>query len=96
MMITLFVGRMYRFEYNNYAGKTEQRHIRFESMSFGASPHHQQPQWFMNGHCLIRNARRTFALNDIVSTTLREDNPGNNWPKAWESFEQYQDRKGKE
>lgn len=71
-METLYVGKIYRFVYTNYNGVTETRRVRIESLSFGSNTFHREPQWLLNGHCMDRNARRTFALNDIQGDTIME------------------------
>lgn len=69
---TLFAGRTYTFTYKNYAGELEDRKVIFESLSWGNNDYHPDVQWFLNGHCTTRNARRTFAMADIVGDSLQE------------------------
>lgn len=74
-MDTLYVGRIYSFDYTNYKGEKETRRVRFESLSYGRNEYHGDDyQWFLNGQCMVRNARRTFAMKDIVGTSIKDIN----------------------
>lgn len=90
--LDLHVGKLYSFDYTNYKGLKESRRVRFESLSVGENEYHPELQWFLNGQCMVRNARRSFALKDIELQTIRELNTPKTWPEAWESFDQYKNR----
>lgn len=93
-MCTLYAGRIYVFAYTNYAGVIEDRRVRFESLGYGCTYLHKEPQWFLNGHCLGRNARRTFALKDIDTSTLAAEQMPQDWPAAWDKLDK--ERKDKQ
>ena len=87
-MCTLYAGRIYKFDYVNYQGRSESRRVRMESLSYGTNDFHsKEPQWLLNGHCLTRNARRTFALADIIKGTLEAEAMPADWPAVWEKFD---------
>ena len=54
------------FVYLNHRGEKGLRRIIPEALEFHASRGHgYQPGWFISGHCLDRDARRSFALSRI-------------------------------
>ena len=62
------------FDYLNHRGVVERRRIIPESISLDCHPGYgYQPGWFLNGFCLDRKARRSFALTRFA---LKELPPG--------------------
>lgn len=54
------------FEYLNHNGVRSQRALAFESITFEFRPGFgYQPGWFINGQCLDKKLRRSFALDRI-------------------------------
>lgn len=90
--LNLYVGKLYNFEYTNYKGETENRTVRFESLATGMNEYHTKLQWFLNGQCMDRNARRTFAIKDINIESIREVLTPKTWPDVWETFDEFQKR----
>jgi hypothetical protein len=54
-----------RFNYTNYKGETEDRHVRPISMRFGTSLWHTEPQWLVKAWDFDRKQYREFALADM-------------------------------
>ena len=54
------------FLYRNYRGEVSQRRVRVLGISYRKTPEHPTEQWFIEAHCLDRDAPRTFAINDII------------------------------
>jgi len=54
-----------KVSYTNYRGETEVRNIRPESMRFGTSEWHTEPQWLLRALDVDKNQYREFALKDM-------------------------------
>lgn len=62
------------FDYLNHKGETRRRRITPDAIEFLAAPSFgYQPGWFLSGHDLDKNARRSFKLDRIV---FDENMPG--------------------
>lgn len=60
-----------KFKYRNHRGEIADREIKIDSLEFIREPGFgYQSGWFISGYCLDRNARRSFALNNIVMDEL--------------------------
>ena len=59
-------GSKMSFNYTNDIGATRRRTIILESLAFGQTIHHPEPQWFLNGYDVEQQERRTFALKYVV------------------------------
>lgn len=54
------------FVYENYRGETETRFVKSPVLEFKAvKDFYPEPQWFITGQCLQRNAPRSFAVKKI-------------------------------
>lgn len=55
------------FIYKNYRGEISRRRVHPSHVWFGSTPHHPEPQWFLQAVDLDKNLPRIFAFKDIVS-----------------------------
>lgn len=64
------------FRYLNHRGELTERHIRVDALEFLFRPGYgYQPGWFLSGHDLDKDARRSFSLNRVhfeIPTHARE------------------------
>jgi hypothetical protein len=51
--------------YTNYKQETAIRNIIPERLWFGVTPHHSEPQWFIDAFDIGKSAKRSFAVVDI-------------------------------
>jgi len=54
------------FDYRNWRGVQGVRRVRPERVFYGATEHHPEPQWLMEAHDLDKDAKRVFAMRDMV------------------------------
>ncbi len=58
---------MITFTYTNHRGEVAERNVVFESLDYITQPGYAYPPgWFLTGLDLDRNARRSFALQNII------------------------------
>ena len=60
-------GSKVTFVYRNWRGEIGERTVIPERIEFGTSPYHNGHQWFLHAWCCDKDARRTFAIEDILS-----------------------------
>ena len=53
--------------YTNWRGETTQRTVIPESIYFGSTEWHQEPQWLLRALDVEKQAMRDFAIKDIGS-----------------------------
>ena len=53
------------FTYKNWRGEISTRVVEPQSIWFGKTEYHPEPQWFISAYDLAKKAPRTFAINDI-------------------------------
>lgn len=59
---------MITFYYKNHRGEVAERRVEVDSLEFVTNPGFgYQPGWFLSGHDLDKDARRSFALSHIQS-----------------------------
>lgn len=68
------------FRYRNWRGSIGVRRVIPIDITFANYPHHSGgQQWFLNGYCIDKRARRSFAIEDILSP-IRHETPITNTP----------------
>lgn len=56
-----------KFFYKNHRGEVSEREIDIDSLEWISNPNYgYQPGWFLSGFDLVKNARRSFALCNMV------------------------------
>lgn len=53
------------FTYKNHRGEISTRLVLPIMIAFGSNSYHPEPQWFVHGIDINKNAERTFAWKDI-------------------------------
>lgn len=51
-----------RIDYTNWRGERRIRSIRPISVTYGATPHHSQPQWLLRALDMEKGEERDFAM----------------------------------
>jgi hypothetical protein len=70
-MMSLIPGHRIKFRYENWKGVISERHLIIESLGFGRSEYHGETvQWFLNGFDLDKQARRSYAMVDIDTSSM--------------------------
>lgn len=59
-------GRLLMFGYTNWRGQRGDRHIQVDSLWWGSTRWHPEPQWLLRGYDIEHRAMRDFALKDMV------------------------------
>jgi hypothetical protein len=63
--VTIKVAQAIEILYTNYRGETARRKIIPESLRYGATEFHPEPQWLLDAFDLEKSASRTFAMRDV-------------------------------
>lgn len=58
-------------DYTNHRGERHFRTIEPKKLTYGISPYHTEPQWFLIAFDYDKNAERSFAMKDIHSWNPR-------------------------
>jgi predicted DNA-binding transcriptional regulator YafY len=58
--------------YRNHRGEVSLRHISPHEIRFGATVWHPEKQWLLDAWDLGKEARRTFAMRDILEWGVKE------------------------
>lgn len=61
--------RAVRLDYTNWKGERRWRLVMPQSLWFGTTSYHPQPQWFIRAVDLEKNAVRDFAVKDLHGVT---------------------------
>lgn len=69
------------FVYRNWRGDVRERTVIPLDIEFTTNPHHDGPQWFLNAWDGEKDARRSFAIEDILSP-IRHADPVANTPRS--------------
>jgi predicted DNA-binding transcriptional regulator YafY len=70
------------FRYRNHRGEEATRRVRPVRLWLGSTAHHPEPQWFVEGYCIDRQATRDFAMSGmlgpwpVIDPQVREALPG--------------------
>lgn len=56
-----------RIRYTNHRGQTKDRRIIPEKIEFEMTQWHPKAQWILHAFDIDKNAKRSFALNDVQS-----------------------------
>lgn len=67
------------FLYRNHRGEVAQRRVWPNSLYYGSSGWHPEPQWFLHAVDLDRDAVRVFAFRDIIALP---ETPDEAWIEA--------------
>lgn len=67
MMLTPPVAEVI-LDYTNWKGERRLRRVLPRELWYGVTNYHREPQWFIRGVDLEKNAVRDFALRDIHGT----------------------------
>lgn len=54
------------FTYRNHRGEVEPRAVELIGVDYGSNEWYPEPQWFLRGRDMLKNAERSFAFANIV------------------------------
>lgn len=54
------------FTYRNHRGEVEPRAVELIGVDFGSNEWYPEPQWFLRGRDMLKDAERSFAFANIV------------------------------
>lgn len=69
-MEKIAMGMTFQFDYVNWQGVPASRKAEVQSIHYGATEYHPEPQWLMSAWDLEKQANRVFAMKDMTNIVV--------------------------